>query len=94
MQPVPDGFAAAVHVGAGLEQDKSSAFVPKGSHVAQGVVFKRHIERSGEVVNDIETDVVTGIVIIGAHISEAGDEVFHIFVRLVSFGLFAAANKW
>ena len=76
-EPVPEGFAAQVHVGSWFDHDHGSATQPEFCPCSIPVGGKLNAGIGSQGIADDKPDVVPGIGILFTDISEADNEVFH-----------------
>ena len=77
LQPVAHRFAAAVHVGRGLQQDEGSPFMLQRGNGAKVIGFKGDIGSFGQSIQHLEAYIVAGIFVFRADVAQTGNQIFH-----------------
>ena len=77
LHPITHRFSTEVHERAGLDEDEGAALVTQFGAVCITVLAEAHFGRGGQMVEHLEPDVVPGMRVFGAGVSQAYDEVFH-----------------
>lgn len=77
LEPIADSLAAQVHIGIGLQEVEDLVLGPYLGDIAKPVRFKRSVGFLCQGIQHQETDIVAGVYVFRARITEPGYKILH-----------------